>query len=79
MLSFIIILVIAWLLGVFGWSQVIGSIRTKQNGFVVTIIIWLAILGVGAYFAITKFGGIVPMVIGYVISIIVVLGQKNIE
>ena len=76
MLSFIIILVIAWLLGVFGWSQVIGSIRTKQNGFVVTIIIWLA---VGAYFAITKFGGIVPMVIGYVISIIVVLGQKNIE
>lgn len=36
-------------------------------------------MAVGAYFAITKFDGLLPLLIGYGVSFIITLGQGKIE
>ncbi len=80
MLKFIIILVLAFLVGSFGWSQIVGSLQRKLRGpFLFTFILWLAIIAVGAYFAITKFEGLIPLLIGYGASLIFTIKQGKIE
>ena len=52
MMKFIIIATIAWLVGVFGWAQIIGSIqniRTRKN-LLFTLMLWIIIMVAGAYF-----------------------------
>lgn len=81
MLKFIIVAVIAWFVGVFGWSQIIGSIqniRIRRN-LLFTLILWTIIMGVGAYFAITTFSSLWAMVIGYGISFIQIISSGKIE
>lgn len=81
MWKFIIILVLAYVVGVFGWSQVIGSLQnlSTRKGLAFTLILWLAILGVGAYFAIAKFDGLLPLAIGYGVSLVQTLFSGKIQ
>lgn len=80
MLKFIIILVLAFLVGSFGWSQIIGSLQRGLRGpFLFTFFLWIAIIAVGAYFAIAKFEGLIPLLIGYGASLIFALKQGKIE
>ena len=81
MLVFIIILVIAWFMGVWGWSQVIGSLQniSAKPSLAITFIVWLAILGVLAYIAIPKFSGTIPLLIGYAVALLQVLFSGKIE
>jgi hypothetical protein len=46
---FIVVAVVAFVVGIFGFAQIIGSLRTRQKNFLLPIIIWLAIL-VGEFF-----------------------------
>ncbi len=81
MLKFIIIAAIAWIVGVFGWAQVIGSIQNikERPNLWLTLILWAVILLVVTYIVITKFAGLVPLAIGYVISLVQVLSSGKIE
>ena len=42
----VIIGYLSWFFGVLSFCQIIGSIRTRQNGFLATILIWLALIGI---------------------------------
>ena len=81
MLQFIIIAVVCWLIGAFGWAQIIGSLQNiaVRKILYITIILWIAIMGIGAYFAVTKFDGLVPMLVGYGISLLQVLKAGKIS
>ncbi len=81
MLKFIIIAAIAWVVGVFGWAQVIGSVQNikERPNLWLTLILWNAILIIVAYIVTTKFTGLVPLGIGYIISLIQVLSSGKIE
>ena len=81
MLKFIIIAAIAWVVGVFGWAQVIGSVQNikERPNLWLTLILWIAILIIVAYIVTTKFAGLVPLGIGYIISLIQVLSSDKIE
>lgn len=81
MLKFIIIVAIAWVVGVFGWAQVIGSVQNikERPNLWLTLILWIAILIIVAYIVTTKFAGLVPLGIGYIISLIQVLSSDKIE
>lgn len=81
MLKFIIIAAIAWVVGVFGWAQVIGSVQNikERPNLWLTLILWIAILTIVAYIVTTKFAGLVPLGIGYIISLIQVLSSGKIE
>ena len=70
MLKFIIVAVVAWLVGVFGWAQIIGSIQNLRvrKSLLFTLILWVIIMAVGAYFAIHTFASLWPLIIGYAIS-----------
>lgn len=81
MLKFIIIAAIAWIVGVFGWAQVIGSIQNikERPNLWSTLILWAVILLVVAYIVVTKFAGLMPLAIGYIISLIQILNSGKIE
>ena len=72
------VIVVSLLLGIFGWSQIVGSIQhaRERHGLAtfLTIIIWLAILTGGALlviFVLPKF--LWGMIGGYGASLIAVL------
>ena len=39
-----VVLFLSFVVGVFGFCQIIGSIQTRQRAFLLTIVIWGAIL-----------------------------------
>ena len=79
--KFIIIAVAAWLIGVLGWAQIIGSIQniSRRKELWLPLLLWSIIMAAAAYFAITKFDGLIPLLIGYVISFISIITQGRIE
>ena len=79
--KFIIIAVAAWLIGVLGWAQIIGSIQniSRRKELWLPLLLWSIIMASAAYFAITKFDGLIPLLIGYVISFISIITQGRIE
>ena len=81
MVQFIIIAVVSWLVGVFGWSQIIGSLQniSRQKNLIITLIIWALILSAGAYFAIVRFNALLPLLIGYGISFVQVIFSGKIQ
>lgn len=81
MLKFIIIAAIAWIVGVFGWAQVIGSVQNikERPNLWSPLILWAVILLVVAYIVVTKFAGLMPLAIGYIISLIQILSSGKIE
>ena len=81
MIKFVIIAAIAWLVGVLGWAQTIGSIqniRTRKN-LLFTLILWIIIMVSGAYFAITTFDSMWALVVGYAISFVQIIRSGKIE
>ena len=77
---FIVVAVVAFVVGIFGFAQIIGSLRTRQKNFLLPIIIWLAIL-VGEFF-LTRLIVINYMnafYIGTGIAFVIILLQKKIE
>ena len=82
-MDFIIFCVVGFLafaVGVFGFSQIIGSLRAKQRSFLLPIIIWVSILII-IYFA---FANLIPyfinaLYIGYILSFLIVISQSKIE
>ncbi|HHX23739.1 MAG TPA: hypothetical protein GX723_06980 [Thermoanaerobacterales bacterium] len=77
---FIVVAVVAFVVGIFGFAQIIGSLRTKQKNFLLPIIIWLAIL-VGEFFLARLIVSdyMNAFYIGTGISLIIILLQKKIE
>ena len=70
----------SWLLGVWGWAQIIGSIQNlgERGGLLFTLILWVCIMGGGAYLA-NSMGYIVPCLVGYAISFFMVKASGRIE
>lgn len=82
MTYFIIIVVgfVSWFIGLFAFAQIVGSLRTRQKKFIITIMLWLVVLAVE--FLLVKI--IVPdyikvFYIGSGISFLVIVFQKKIE
>ena len=76
----VVFIAIGFFLGTFGWAQIIGSIRTRQNHFIIPILVWVVILG-AATFAVWKWlnAYFIAYLIGIGISFFIMIGQKNIE
>lgn len=70
-MKFIIVAVVAWFVGVFGWSQIIGSLQnlSVRKSLWFTLILWIAIMSGGAYLAIAVFASPWALIAGYVISL----------
>ncbi len=80
---FLLVLAGSWLVGVFGWAQIIGgfqNLKTRGPKMFITIIIWLAILGL-SFWLVIRFlpSDIWAWVIGMIISFLQVLRQGKIE
>ena len=77
---FIVVAVVAFVVGIFGFAQIIGSLRTRQKNFLLPIIIWLAIL-VGEFFIarLIVINYINAFYIGTGIAFVIMLLQKKIE
>jgi CHASE2 domain-containing sensor protein len=80
MWKLIIIGVVAWIIGVIGWSQIIGSLQNldRRKGLLVTLVLWILIMGAAAYVAVAKFNGLWPLAVGYFVSFIQVKAQGRI-
>ena len=81
MVKFLIVAVVAWIIGVFGWAQIIGSLQNikERSGLVITMILWIAIMGVAAFLAVAKLGKLWSLIIGYGISFFQVIRSGKIE
>ena len=81
MVKFLIVAVVAWIIGVFGWAQIIGSLQNikERSGLVITMILWIAIMGVAAFLAVAKLGELWSLFIGYGISFFQVIRSGKIE
>ncbi|HHX23737.1 MAG TPA: hypothetical protein GX723_06970 [Thermoanaerobacterales bacterium] len=77
---FIVVAVVAFVVGIFGFAQIIGSLRTRQKNFLLPIIIWLAIL-VGEFFLarLIVINYMNAFYIGTGIAFVIMLLQKKIE
>ena len=80
---FILVLIGSWLIGVFGWAQIIGSIQnlsTRGGKMLFTLFLWVGIIGV-TLFLVLKFlpAKIWAWIIGMAISLIQVLLQGKIQ
>lgn len=81
----IVVAVIGLIVGVFGWAQIIGSIQhASERGAgktLATIIIWAVILGAVAFLFmnVVLTGHVKALLIGYAISLILVLAQGKVE
>lgn len=40
----VVVLIVSWIIGVIGFSQIIGSLQTRQPNFFIPIIVWAVIL-----------------------------------
>lgn len=81
MLQFVIIAAVCWMIGVWGWAQIVGSLQNiaVRKNLIFTMILWIVVMGLGAYFAVMKFNGLVPMLVGYGISLVQILGSGRIS
>lgn len=77
---FIVVVFVSFLVGIFGFAQIIGSLRTRQKNFMLPLIIWLAIL-VGEFFLarLIVMDYMNAFYIGTGIAFIIMLLQKKIE
>lgn len=81
MFKFILIGAAAWIIGVFGWAQIIGSLQNvdQRKGLLLTMIIWIAIMVAVGYVAVVKLDSTWALAVGYFVSFIQVKGQGIIE
>ena len=78
----IVIGILALVVGVFGFSQIIGSLQNlmARPGLVVPLLVWSAIL-IAGYVLVSRnlAGASKAVLIGYGISFVLVLGQGRIQ
>ena len=81
MVKIIVVAIAAWIIGAFGWAQIIGSIQnlSYKPSYIFTIILWLAVMGLTAYFAVAKFDCLWGLLVGFGISLLQVLSAGTIE
>lgn len=72
--------VIAFVVGTFGFSQIIGSIQTRQRNYIFTILFWIVILA-AEFFLMRTFWGSYMMgyYAGTIVSLIATLGAGKIR
>ena len=80
---FITILIVSWLIGVFGWAQIVGgfqSLKSRGVKMLITVLIWSVIV-IGTFIVVLKFypTSIIAWIIGMVVSLVQVLRQEKIE
>ena len=77
---FVVVIFVSFAVGVFAFAQIIGSLRTRQKGFVLPIIIWLAIL-IGEFFLARLIVSdyMNAFYIGTCVSFVMIMLQKKIE
>ena len=80
-MKFIIVAVLAWLVGVIGWAQIIGSLQNLyiRKNLLFTLILWIVIMALGAYFAIVKFNSLWALIAGYIISFVQICSSGRIQ
>jgi hypothetical protein len=79
-LIFIVIGFTSFIVGVFGFAQIIGSIRSRQTNFLLPIVIWCVILIIVYYLVkliLPIF--IIALYLGYFISFLIIISQTKIE
>jgi hypothetical protein len=77
---FIVVAVVAFIVGIFGFAQIIGSLRTRQKNFILPIVIWLAILVCEFFLArLIVIDYMNAFYIGTGIAFVIMLLQKKIE
>jgi len=71
---------LSFVVGTFGFAQIIGSLRTKQPNFIIPIAVWISLLFI-VYLLISWLAPTTTyaLYIGYMISFVVILFQKKIE
>ena len=80
--AFIAVTVAAFIVGVIGFSQVIGSIQniSWRPFLVVPMLLWIAILAGGVYLELHFFPSQpLPLIIGYVVALLAVLSSGRIQ
>lgn len=73
-LYYLLMVVVSWGIGLFAFSQIIGAIlnfKTRGPIMIVTMVIWLAIIGVTLWIVLTSlkvyiWGWVVGMIIAFV-------------
>ncbi len=80
MFVMIIAAFVAWVIGVWGWAQILGSLQNmgQRGGLFFTLVLWIAIMGGGLYLA-SGLGYLVPFLVGYALSFIQVSRTGRIE
>lgn len=80
---FSVILFISWIIGIWGWAQIIGGLQNlKSRGFImlVTIMIWLLIIGLTLLLVLKFFNSyILAWIIGMAISFLRIITSGRIE
>ncbi len=78
---FIVVVVIAWVVGVIGFSQIIGAIQNMKErpGLLMPMLLWILILAGGFFlehYLLPEQP--LPLIIGYAASFITVLAQGKV-
>lgn len=81
MLKLIIVAVVSWIIGVLGWSQIIGSIQNLalRKKLLFTMIFWIIIMCAIAFVSIVKLDSLLALAIGYAISFVQVARSGRIQ
>ena len=69
-LLFIVVLFLSFLVGIFGFCQIVGSLKFFKPQFLFTIILWIIILSIGFIIVLNFLSNyIIALIIGYAISL----------
>ena len=76
---FLLVLFVSFIIGVFGWAQIVGSLQTiRERGpkMLITIAIWVIILG-GSYLIVNRFfsENLLAWIIAMIVSFVMILGS----
>ena len=79
MLKLVLIGAGAWLAGIFGFAQIIGSLQSLKSNrkYWFTLILWTVILAVLGYIAVVKLDGLLPLAVGYGFALVMVIGARK--
>lgn len=70
----------SYLLGVWGFCQIVGSIQTRQRGFLITITLWIMLLSIGVVLVRKLMPNqIATLCLGYLIALVSTLKAGKIE
>lgn len=79
-IMFIVLGFATFCVGIFGFAQIVGSVRSRQKNFLIPIVVWCVLL-LSVYYLVNQ---LLPnymnaLYLGYVISFIIILFQSKLE